>query len=154
VSIWFQELGMKFGAFQRSQGEVQQNVKPRSPRSTSDHVDPVGRSPCQVGPVGRLANSLPGRTTPLCSQSGQVLRRNISPYGSKKEFEATRSVHPQDPTGWSHREASQPLYSTASSSTFTTWPTLGPYKFPLVIPCKHTPHMSRIPPCKDSSFVS
>jgi hypothetical protein len=28
---------MKFGAFQRSQGEVPQNVKPRSPRSTFDH---------------------------------------------------------------------------------------------------------------------
>jgi hypothetical protein len=44
---------MKFGAFQRSQGELQQNVKLRSPRSTSNHVDPVGRSPCQVGPAGQ-----------------------------------------------------------------------------------------------------
>jgi hypothetical protein len=46
---------MKFGAFQRSQGEVQQNLKPRLPRSTSDHVDHVGRSPYQVGPAGRSA---------------------------------------------------------------------------------------------------
>jgi hypothetical protein len=42
MSILFQELGMKFGAFQRSQGEVEQNVKPWLARSTSDHVDPVG----------------------------------------------------------------------------------------------------------------
>jgi hypothetical protein len=50
---------MKFRAFQRSQGEVQQNVKPRSPRSTSDHVDPVDRSPCQVGPAGRPDGPIP-----------------------------------------------------------------------------------------------
>jgi hypothetical protein len=56
VSIWFHELGMKFEAFKRSQGEVQQNVKPRSPWSTSDHVDMVGRSPYLVGPAGWLAS--------------------------------------------------------------------------------------------------
>jgi hypothetical protein len=44
---------MKFGAFQRSQGEVQQNLKPRSPWSTSDHVDPIGQSPYKVDPVGQ-----------------------------------------------------------------------------------------------------
>jgi hypothetical protein len=76
---------MKFGAFQRSQVEVQQNVKPRSPRLTSDHVDPVGQSPCQVGLVGRPAGPLTGLPAPLCSQPGQVLYRNISPYGGKKE---------------------------------------------------------------------
>jgi hypothetical protein len=41
---------MKFEAFQRSKREVQQNVKPRSARSTSDHVDAIGQSPYQVGP--------------------------------------------------------------------------------------------------------
>jgi hypothetical protein len=56
---------MKFGAFQMSQGEVQQNVKPRSPRSTSNHVAPVGQNPYQVGPVGRPAGPLPGRLAPL-----------------------------------------------------------------------------------------
>jgi hypothetical protein len=53
---------MKFGAFQRSQAEVQQNVKPWSPQSTSDHVDPIGRSPCQMGLAGSwLAHSLASR---------------------------------------------------------------------------------------------
>jgi hypothetical protein len=93
---------MKFGAFQRSQGEVQQNVKPMSPRSTPDHVDPVGQSPCQVGLAGRPAS----RLAPLCSQPGQVLRENISPYGSKKEPEARRSFHPKEPTGRPHVAAS------------------------------------------------
>jgi hypothetical protein len=93
---------MKFGAFQRSQGEVQQNVKPRSSRSTSNHVDPVGRSPCQVGPIGRLTGPLHGRPAQLCSHPGQVLCGNISPYGSKKESKTTRSVHPQDLTGQPH----------------------------------------------------
>jgi hypothetical protein len=86
---------MKFGAFQRSQGEVQQHVKPRSPRSTSDHVDHVGQSPCQVGPARRSTGPLPGWLAPLCSQLGQVLRRNISPCGGKKESEARRSVPPR-----------------------------------------------------------
>jgi hypothetical protein len=39
---------MKFGAFQRSQWEVQKNVKPQSPWSTSKHVDPVGCSPARI----------------------------------------------------------------------------------------------------------
>jgi hypothetical protein len=109
VSIWFQELGMKFGAFQRSQGEVQQNVKPRSPRWSFDHVDPVGRSHCQVGPVGRSASPLPGLPAPLCSHPSQVLRGNISPYGDKKESEAMKSVHPQHPVGRPHMAANWPL---------------------------------------------
>jgi hypothetical protein len=64
---------MNFGAFQRSQGKVQQNVKPRVPRSTSDHMDHVGRSPCQVGPTGRPASPLHGQPAPLCIQPGHVL---------------------------------------------------------------------------------
>jgi hypothetical protein len=133
---------MKFGAFQRLQGEVEQNVKPWSPRSTSDLVDPIGRSPCQVGLAGRLAGPLPSRPAPICSQQGQVLPGNISPYGGKKESEATRMVCANDPADRPQVASSRPLCSTTSSST------------PLLMPCKHTPHMSRMPPCKGFSFIA
>jgi hypothetical protein len=119
---------MKFGAFQRSQGEVQQNIKPRSPQSTSDQVDPIGQSPCQEGPTGRPVGPLCGWLAPLCSQLGQVLHVNISPYVGKKESEAMSLVRPQDPVSRPHVLADRPLCSTASSSTFVTRPTLGPYK--------------------------
>jgi hypothetical protein len=111
---------MKFGAFQRSQGEVQQIFKPRSPRSTFDHLDPVGRSPCQVGLVGQLTGPLPGLPAPLCSQPGQVLSVNIALYGGQKEYEATRSVHPQDLAGRPEVAVGRSLCNITSSSTFTT----------------------------------
>jgi hypothetical protein len=90
---------MKFGSFQRSQGKVQQNVKLRSLQSTSDHVDPIGQSPYQVSLARWLAGPLPGQSAPLCSQPGQVLHGNISPYSGKKESKAMRSIQTQDPAG-------------------------------------------------------
>jgi hypothetical protein len=129
---------MKFEAFQRSQGEVQQNVKPRSPRSTFDHVDPVGRSPSQVGPVGWLTGPLPSYLAPLCSQLGQVLRGNISPYGGKKESEAMRSVRPARPgrPWWPAGPSATPPRAQLSPHD-RLW---DPINTPLLVPCKHTPH--------------
>jgi hypothetical protein len=82
-----------------------------------------------MGPVGRLTGPLPSRLALLCSQLGQVLRCNISPYGGKKESEATRSVHPHDPACRPHVAVSQSFCKTASSSIFAACPTLGRMKF-------------------------
>jgi hypothetical protein len=132
---------MKFGAFQRSQGEVQQNVKPKTPWSTSDHVDPVGQSPCQVGPAGRPAG------TTLQPAESSPPQEYLSIWRQER-IQGNKVGSPPRLVGRPHMVAGWPLCSTA------TWPTMGPYKYPILIPCKHTPHLSRIPPCEVSSFVA
>jgi hypothetical protein len=104
---------MKLGAFQRSQGEVQQNVKPRSPWSTSDHVDLVGWSPYHVSPAGWPAGSTlqPARSSP--PQEYLSIRRQERIRGNEVSW-------PQDPASRLDVVADRPLCSTASSSTFTT----------------------------------
>jgi hypothetical protein len=79
--------------FSKVKREVQQNVKPRSQWSTSNHVDPVCQSPSQVGLAGRPAGPLPG-WPPHFTVSQVKSSVGISPYGSKKESKAMRSVRP------------------------------------------------------------
>jgi hypothetical protein len=135
---------MKFGAFQRSQGEVQQNVKPRSPRSTSNHVDPVGRSPCQVGPAGRPVGPLPSRSAPLCSQLGHVLRVISLHIVARKNLRQRGQFAPKTRSTDHMRRPAGPSTAPPPAQVLPRHRPWDPINNPLLVPCKHTPHLSRI----------